>query len=94
MSKVSGVFSKKYLKNTKNWKKFFDKDGDLKDIEYREFYEWDELLEKVTDSEVRNKIIDLLKKMLQLDPKKRISSEDILKHSWFTTNGSGDFSSS
>ena len=94
MSKVSGVFSKKYLKTTKNWEKFFDKDGDLKDIEYREFYDWDELMEKVTNPEVRNKIIDLLKKMLQLDPKKRISSEDILKHSWFTTNGSDNFSSS
>ena len=78
--------SNKYLKTTKNWSKFFDKDGDLKDIEYREFYDWDELMEKVTDSEVRNKIIDLLKKMLQLEPKKRISSDDILKHSWFTSN--------
>lgn len=86
MTKISGVFSNKYLKTTKNWNKFFDKDGDLKDIEYREFYDWDELMEKVTDSEVRNKIIDLLKKMLQLEPKKRISSDDILKHSWFTSN--------
>jgi len=86
MTKISGVFSNKYLKTTKNWSKFFDKDGDLKDIEYREFYDWDELMEKVTDSEVRNKIIDLLKKMLQLEPKKRISSDDILKHSWFTSN--------
>ena len=86
MTKISGVFSNKYLKTTKNWNKFFDKDGDLKDIEYREFYDWDELMEKVTDSEVRNKIIDLLKKMLQLEPKKRISSDDILRHSWFTSN--------
>ena len=82
MSKVSGKFCRKFLKTTKHYKKFFDKEYDLKDTEFREYYDWDELLDKVEDDRERNQIIDLMKKMLQLDPKKRPSAEDILKHEW------------
>jgi serine/threonine-protein kinase SRPK3 len=83
MSKVSGKFQKKFLKNTKYWKKFFEKDGDLKDTEFREYYDWDELFEKVKDDKERAMIIDLVKKMLNLYPKNRPSAEDILNHEWF-----------
>ena len=82
ISKVSGKFSKKFLKTTKHWKKFFDKDGDLIDTEYREFYDWDELLDKIKDSSERDKIVDLLKKLLDINPSTRLSAEDSLKHSW------------
>ena len=81
MSKVSGRFSKKFLKSTKHWKKFFDKNGDIKDTEFREYYDWDELFEKV-DSSKRTSVIDLLKKMLELDPRKRISAEEVLRHNF------------
>ena len=82
MSKVSGKFSKKFLKTTKHYKNFFDKEYDLKDTEFREYYDWDELLDKVEDNRERNQIADLIKKMLQLDPKSRPCAEDILKHEW------------
>lgn len=82
MSKVSGKFQKKFLKTTRNWKKFFDKDCDLIDTEYREYYDWDELLEKVEDQNEREQIIDLIKSMLIINPSDRASAEDILKHPW------------
>jgi len=82
MSKVSGIFSKTFLNSTKHWKKFFDNNGDIKDTEFREYYDWDELLEKCNSTSKRSKLTDLLKKMLELDPKKRISAEEVLRHSF------------
>lgn len=90
MSKVSGRFSKKFLKTTKHWKKFFDKEGDLQDIEFREFYDWDELLEKIEDKNERTQLIDLLKKMLDINPSTRISAEDLLKHNWLNETDSNE----
>ena len=82
MSKVSGRFQKKFLKSTKYWRSFFEKDGDLKDTEFREYYDWDELFEKIEDDKERSMVIDLVKKMLSLFPKNRPSAEEILKHEW------------
>ena len=82
ISKVSGRFSKKFLKSTKHWKKYFDKSGDIKGIEYREYYDWDELLEKVKDDKEKNQIIVLLKEMLDINPSTRINSEKVLANSW------------
>ena len=82
MTKVSGGFSKKFLKTTKYSKKYFDSNGDLKDIEYREFYDWDELLEKIEDINERIQVTDLLKKMLSLNEIERINANDILQHPW------------
>ena len=84
MTKVSGKFQKKFLKSTQHYKKFFDKEYDLRDTEFREYYDWDELLEKVEDKRERNQISDLIKKMLQLDPKNRSSAEEVLRHEWMT----------
>lgn len=33
---------------------------------------------------IRSVFVDLLKKMLELDPKKRIKPADVLRHSFFT----------
>ena len=82
ISKVSGKFPKKFLKSTRYWKSFFDKDYDLKDTEYRSYYDWDELLENVKDDNNRNQIKNLLEGMLKIDPKLRFSSQDILNHLW------------
>lgn len=37
--------------------------------------------------EISNSAIDLLKKMLQKDPKLRISAKDALNHPWIATKG-------
>ena len=94
MTKVSGGFSKTFLKTTKHWKKFFDKNGDLIDTEFREYYDWDELLEKVKDNNERLLLIDLLKKMLELNPSIRLSAADVLKHSWFNIESDNVYNSS
>lgn len=88
ISKVSGRFSKKFLKSTKHWKKFFDKSGDIKDTEFREYYDWDELLEKVENDNDKQQIINLLKQMLDINPSTRISAEKILSHSWLNKENS------
>ena len=69
---------------------YFDKEGDLQDIEFREFYDWDELLEKIDDDSERSQIIDLLKKMLEINPLTRISAEDLLRHSWLNDTESNE----
>ena len=70
------------MKSTRYWKSFFDKELDLKDTEYRSYYDWDDLLENVKDDYNRNQIKDLLKSMLTIDPKSRPSSQEILNHLW------------
>ena len=82
MSKVSGKFEKKFLKSTKYYKNFFDSDYDLKDTEFREYYDWDELLDKIKDPKEKGLIIDLIKKMLVTNPKNRITASEVLKHDW------------
>ena len=84
ISKVSGKFPKKFLKSTRYWKSFFDKEYDLKDTDYRSYYDWDELLENVKDDNIRNQVKDLLVGMLSIDPKLRPSSQSILKHVWLS----------
>ena len=88
ISKVCGRFSKKFLKSTKHWKKFFDKSGEVKDTEYREYYDWDELLEKIDNYQDRQLLINLLKQMLDINPSTRISAEKILSHSWLSNDTS------
>ena len=83
ISKVSGRFSKKFLKTTRYYKKFFDSKGDIIDTEYREYYDLEELFEKVENDKERKLVIDLIQKMLKIDPKERISIKDILTHDWF-----------
>ena len=82
MSKVSGKFEKKFLKSTKYYKNFFDSDYDLKDTEFREYYDWDELFDKIKDPKEKGLIIDLIKKMLVTNPKNRITASEVLKHDW------------
>lgn len=83
IGKVCGKYDKEYLKRTKNWKNYFDKSGYILDTEYREFYDLDELLEKVEDDRERSIVKDLLLKTLKVNPKERISAKEILMHEFF-----------
>ena len=82
ISKFSGRFSRKFLKTTKYYKNFFDKHGELLDTEYREFYDHNELFNKFEEESERKLVIDLISKMLRIDPKERISVDDIMSHEW------------
>ena len=82
ISKFSGRFSKKFLKTTKYYNKFFDRRGDLIDTDFREFYDHNELFSKVEEESERKLVIDLISKMLKIDPKERISINDIISHEW------------
>lgn len=84
MTKVSGKFSKKFLKTTKHWETYFDKSYDIINTQYREYYDWDELLDKVNNDKEKYQLINLLKKMLQLDPILRISAKEILEVDWLS----------
>ena len=84
ISKVSGKFSKQFLKSTKYYKKFFDKNCYIKDTQYREYYDLNELFDKIEDISEKELVLDLIKKTLKIDPRERISAKDILTHKWFS----------
>jgi serine/threonine protein kinase len=44
-------------------------------IPYKPFGEWPEITDEV--------FVDLMKKMMHLDPRKRITAHDALEHPWF-----------
>ena len=84
ISKVSGKFSKQFLKSTKYYKQYFDKNCYIKDTEYREYYDLNELFDKIEDISEKELVLDLIKKTLKIDPRERISARDILTHKWFS----------
>ena len=83
-------FSKKFLKTTKHYKKFFERTGDIYDTEFREYYDHNELFGKVKDEKDKGLVIDLISKMLKIDPKERISIVDILSHEWLNDNNNAN----
>jgi len=80
-----GNFPMGFLKKTKYWKKYFDKNGELInfDIEMRDFKD------KLTSYNVlenQDEIIDLLKNMLCISPNQRFDADKCLSHSFFSNN--------
>jgi len=79
-----GNFPISFLKKTKYWKNYFDKDGNLIDFKIEKRY----FKDKLTDYKVleeQNEIVDLLEKMLTIVPKQRIDSDMCLKHAFFNS---------
>ena len=84
MQNLCGNFDKKYLSTTKNNKNYFNKMGKL----------INEVLLKEDQLNIKKKLsnysitepnlIDLLEKMLILDPKIRINITSILNHPWLS----------
>jgi len=84
INELCGSFPLSFLKTTQNWKKYFNNNGELKFNKNLNFNnKLDELKNKYNTDEYNlnkiNKIIILLKKMLEIDPSKRINSESCLK---------------
>ena len=83
INKLCGKYSKKFLKSTQFWKKYFTKKGQLKNVrdsDSFEFSNWNELLNEydIEDEDLE----DLLEKIFQISPNKRISAKKILEHKW------------
>jgi len=75
INELSGDFPKDFLKNTKRYKLFFDKNYKIKFDMNLEFKNKIDLL---VNYQIPTKIIDLIKGMLIIDPKKRLTIKDCL----------------
>jgi serine/threonine-protein kinase SRPK3 len=83
INKLCGKYSKKFLKSTQFWKKYFTKKGQLKNVRESdsfEFSNWNELLNEY-DIEDED-LVDLLENIFIISPNKRISAKKILEHKW------------
>jgi len=82
---LCGNFNLEYLKTTKYYKKYFDKNGNLKDFKLSDTRNIKEkLYEKLKDKgidDVHN-CIDLLSKMIKLSFRQRATINDVLSHIW------------
>jgi serine/threonine-protein kinase SRPK3 len=73
INELSGEFPKEFLKNTKRYKLFFDKNYKIKfDINL----EFKNKIDDLANYQIPTKIIDLIKGMLIIDPKKRLTIKE------------------
>ena len=78
--KLSGRYSKKFLKSTSNYKKIFNKKYSFRH-DNPDVIGWESYL---NDKGIFDKnIIDLFEKIFESNPNKRISAQEILEHKWF-----------
>jgi len=82
INKYCGKFKRKYLKKTKNFKNFFNKNGNLKydDVDKIEWLEL--LLENGVEDDNILYLVDLFENIFVIDPKNRYNAEKILNHKW------------
>ena len=83
ISKLCGDFPLRFLKRTKEWRTYFHKNGNLKDAKVVRIL-WEDLLKdkKIPQEEIDD-LVDVFKGMLRINPKKRLSVNEILSHRWF-----------
>lgn len=86
MNNTCGSFSNFSLKNTKYYTKFFTSTNKLKDYVMPSKNRLDTKINELDiDASEKIDIKDLLMKMLNLDPNKRITINDLFKHPYFST---------
>lgn len=83
ISQICGEYSIGFLKSTENWKDFFDSKAKLRNFSSVEPITFETLL-KERGIEPDEKLIDLLKGMLTINPKHRFTAEKCLKHPFLT----------
>jgi serine/threonine-protein kinase SRPK3 len=77
-----GDFNIKFLKKTKEWKKYFTEEGKLKNFNSKD-KTLEELLVKYNIKENQTEILDLLKGMLAISPNDRFTIDKCLAHPFF-----------
>ena len=86
ISELCGKFNHQYIQSGRNSVLYFDKDGHFRNINKLVYWPIDQvLIEKYyMPSNQAQLCADFLNKMLQVDPNKRASAKQLLKHSWLT----------
>ena len=81
INELCGPFPLDFLKTTQNWKHYFNNTGKLQFNKNLNFHnKFDDLKDKYKDYKYIDDIIDLLKKMLEIDSAKRINSKTCLDY--------------
>lgn len=80
ISKVCGIFPKKFLKRTNNWKKYFNKNYKLKN---KENIEDNKKLVHRNDDVQSGLLFDIIRTTLMIDPDKRYDTKLVLKNDLF-----------
>jgi serine/threonine-protein kinase SRPK3 len=75
INELSGDFPKDFLKNTKRYKIFFDKNYKIK---FNKNLNFKNKIDELNDYQIPTNIIDLIKGMLVIDPTKRSTIKDCL----------------
>lgn len=75
INELSGEFPKDFLKNTKRYKIFFDKNYKIK---FNKNLNFKNKIDELNDYQIPTNIIDLIKGMLVIDPTKRSTIKDCL----------------
>ncbi len=89
IEQIFGKFPKSY-RNCRNYRNYFDKRGYVKNhklkqknlVNYMKYFFKKSNVNEFNEDEL-NLFIDLISKMLNIDPEKRISAKDCLNHNWF-----------
>ena len=89
MINLCGEFTPSFVLNNKVGKEYFNKKGKLNNMVYCEDFNETSLckiINKIKNNSeiVDSELCDLIMKMLKLEPNKRISIAEILKHKWLT----------
>ena len=83
INEICGNFPLNFIKKTKYWKDFFNKNGELLMCEPNKI-NMKELLKKHNVFDCLDEIIELLEGMLQINPKKRFTVDDCLNHKFLS----------
>ena len=84
ISELCGKFPLALTQFGKNCRQFFDNDGDLLNIKKLDYWPLVEVLKekyKMPNKDAKL-CADFLNRMLQVDPRKRASAKEMLKHPW------------
>jgi serine/threonine protein kinase len=77
-----GKYPTSFLKKTKMWKKYFNAEGDMLTMKYKS-KDFKEVLEMYNVNEDLDKVVSLLKGMLDISPKHRFDIDACLSHPFF-----------
>lgn len=84
INQTSGNFPSTFLSKCKETKRFFDKRGRIDDFDNKDLDRLDRKLKEINiDSHTKDKLKELLKRMFEIDPKKRITIDELSIHKFF-----------